>query len=85
MALGRLHAAADAPSAAAKRLAERNRLASLEEEMAEAIAVAEDSQERFEAARAAVETATRTEREKREAHRAAVSAVDFARRGAHHA
>ena len=52
-------AAADAPSAAAKRLAERNRLASLEVEMAEAIAIAEEAQEQFEAARAAVETATR--------------------------
>ena len=73
-------AAADAPSAAAKRLAERNRLASLEEEMAIAIATAEEARGEFEAARAAVEAATRTERETREAHRAAVSAIDFARR-----
>ena len=73
-------AAADAPSAAAKRLAERNRLASLEVEMAEAIAAAETAKAAFEAARAAVETAVRSEREKREAHRASVSAVDFARR-----
>ena len=48
--------------------------------MAEAIAAAEEAQGQFEAARAAVETATRFEREKREGHRAAVSAVDFARR-----
>jgi chromosome segregation protein len=72
--------AADAPSAAAKRLAERNRLASLEVEMAEAIGMAEEARTRFEAARAAVEAATKAERETREAHRAAVSAVDFARR-----
>ncbi|WP_421696315.1 chromosome segregation protein SMC [Aestuariivirga sp.] len=73
-------AAADAPSAAAKRLAERNRLASLEVEMEQAIAIAEEAREQFEAARAAVETAARLEREKREGHRAAVSAIDFARR-----
>ena len=73
-------AAADAPSAAAKRLAERNRLASLEVEMEQAIATAEEAKAQFEAARAGVEAATRMEREKREGHRAAVSAVDFARR-----
>ncbi|MFN4142180.1 chromosome segregation protein SMC [Aestuariivirga sp.] len=73
-------AAADAPSAAAKRLAERNRLATLETEMAEALATAEEAKTRFEAARAAVESAARLERDKREGHRAAVSAVDFARR-----
>ena len=73
-------AAADAPSAAAKRLAERNRLASLEVEMAEAIAVADEARMRFEAARAAVEAATKSERETREAHRAAISAAEFARR-----
>jgi chromosome segregation protein len=73
-------AAADAPSAAAKRLAERNRLASLEVEMAAAIAAAEEARDGFEAARAAVEAAARAERDRREGHRAAVSAVDFARR-----
>ena len=73
-------AAADAPSAAAKRLAEKNRLATLEIEMEEAMAAAEEARDQFEAARAAVEAATRLEREKREGHRAAVSAVDFARR-----
>ena len=52
-------AAADAPSAAAKRLAERNRLASLEVEMAEAIAAADEARAAFEAARAAVEAASR--------------------------
>ncbi len=73
-------AAADAPSAAAKRLAERNRLASLEIEMEQAMAAAEESRTLFEAARAAIETATRHERDRRDGHRAAVSAVDFARR-----
>ncbi len=73
-------AAADAPSAAAKRLAERNRLAGLEIEMAEAQSSAEDARGAHEAARAAVEQAVRGEREKREAARAAVSAVEFARR-----
>jgi chromosome segregation protein len=73
-------AAADAPSAAAKRLAERNRLASLEVEMADAITVADEARKQFEAARAAVEAATKSERETREAHRAAISAADFARR-----
>lgn len=73
-------AAADAPSAAAKRLAEKNRLASLEIEMEQASAAADEAREQFEAARAAVEHAVRVEREKRDGHRAAVSAVDFARR-----
>ena len=73
-------AAADAPSAAAKRLAEKNRLALLEVDMVQAIAISEEAQGHFEAARAAIETATRVERDKREGHRAAVSAVDFARR-----
>ncbi|MCA3572568.1 MAG: chromosome segregation protein SMC [Aestuariivirga sp.] len=73
-------AAADAPSAAAKRLAERNRLASLEVEMAEAVAAADEAAEGFEAARAASEAAAREERETRDAQRAALSAVDFARR-----
>ena len=64
--------------AAAKRLAEKNRLASLEVEMEMAIAAAQEAQGHFEAARAAIETATRFERDKREGHRAAVSAVDVA-------
>ena len=48
--------------------------------MAGALAAAEEAKARFEAARAAVENAARLERDKREGHRAAVSAVDFARR-----
>ena len=73
-------AAADAPSAAAKRLAERNRLASLEVEMAEAVKTAEATKLQFDAARVTLEAAVKTEREAREGHRAAVSAIDFARR-----
>ena len=73
-------AAADAPSAAAKRLAERNRLALLEVDMAEAIAAADQARAAFETARAAVEAAVKTERDQREAQRAAASAADFARR-----
>jgi len=73
-------AAADAPSAAAKRLAERNRLALLEVDMAEAIAAADQTRAAFETARAAVEAAVKTERDQREAQRAAASAADFARR-----
>ncbi len=73
-------AAADAPSAAAKRLAERNRLASLEIEMAEALKAADSVRTQLDAARGAVETAVKIERERRENQRAALSAVDFARR-----
>ncbi|MCB1381210.1 MAG: chromosome segregation protein SMC, partial [Alphaproteobacteria bacterium] len=73
-------AAADAPSAAAKRLAERNRLSSLETEMGEAAKAAEEAKASFDASRTAVETAVRVERDRREAARAANSAVDFARR-----
>ena len=73
-------AAADAPSAAAKRLAERNRLASLEIEMASAITTADQARTLFDAARGAVETAVKTEHDMREALRAAASAVDFTRR-----
>ncbi|MBI2717741.1 MAG: chromosome segregation protein SMC [Rhizobiales bacterium] len=73
-------AAADAPSAAARRLAERNRLTILEGERQEAVAAAEAVRSRFEASRAAVESAVTTERQRREALRAAQSAVEFARR-----
>jgi chromosome segregation protein len=73
-------AAADAPSAAAKRLAERNRLALLEIEMQEAMAAAEAARLAFEEARGAVEQTSRSERDTREGHRAAIAAVDLARR-----
>jgi chromosome segregation protein len=73
-------AAADAPSAAAKRLAERNRLVAIEAEAAEAQAAMDSAKMLFDQARGAVETAVRIEREHREAWRAATSAVEVARR-----
>ena len=73
-------AAAEAPSAAAKRLAERNRLVSLEAEMKEAQAASEGLRAEFDDARSAVEAGVRGERERREAWRAATSALDVARR-----
>jgi chromosome segregation protein len=73
-------AAADAPSAAAKRLSEKNRLEGLERGMATAVANAETLKTAFEEARASVETGVRAEREKREAWRNANSALDVARR-----
>ena len=73
-------AAAEAPSAAAKRLAERNRLVSLEAEMKEAHGSAEAAKSAYEDSRIAVEAGVRAERERREAWRAATSALDVARR-----
>jgi len=73
-------AAAEAPNAAAKRLAERNRLAVLDTEMAGAAKTADAARAQFDAARSIVEAATRTERDRREAQRAAMSAVEVARR-----
>jgi chromosome segregation protein len=73
-------AAADAPSAAAKRLAERNRLAALESGLAEVEASANAARQDYEQAKAAVEQGVRGEREKREAWRAATAALDVARR-----
>jgi chromosome segregation protein len=72
-------AAADAPSAAAKRLAERNRLSFIEEDMKLAAAAAEAFKTEHEASRIAVETGVRGEREKREAWRASNSALEVAR------
>jgi chromosome segregation protein len=72
--------AADAPSAAAKRLEERNRLALLEVEMQEAQKAAEAARTDFEAARQSVEHGVKAERDKREAWRAATSALEVARR-----
>ncbi|MGH6907765.1 MAG: chromosome segregation protein SMC, partial [Aestuariivirga sp.] len=72
-------AAAEAPNAAAKRLAERNRLAALDIEMTEAGKAAEAARALFEAARDRVESAAQTEREKRESLRSATSAVEAAR------
>jgi chromosome segregation protein len=72
-------AAADAPSAAAKRLAERNRLSSIEEEMKLAIAAAETVKTEFEQSRTGVEAGVRAEREKRDIARTTRSALDVAR------
>ena len=71
--------AADAPSAAAKRLAEHNRLALLEVELQEALKLTEETRQKFEAARQAVESGVRGEREKRDSWRAAAAAVEVAR------
>jgi len=73
-------AAAEAPSAAAKRLAERNRLVSLEAEMKDAQAASDTLRADHDEARAAVDSGVRSERERREAWRAATSAVEVARR-----
>jgi len=72
--------AADAPSAAAKRLAERNRLTLLEIEMQDAARIATEASQKFEAAKQSVEAGARAEREKREAWRAATSSVEVARK-----
>ncbi len=71
--------AADAPNAAAKRLAERNRLSLLEIEMRDAAAVAAEAAQKFEAAKQSVEAGARAEREKREAMRAATSSLELSR------
>ena len=73
-------AAADAPRAAAKRLAERNRLTLLEKDMSGAMEAAAVAKADFDEARTAVENGVRGEREKRETWRTATSAVDVARR-----
>jgi chromosome segregation protein len=73
-------AAGDAPSASAKRLSERNRLASLETELAGVVEASDAAKADYEQAKAAVESGARAEREKRDAWRAATSALDVARR-----
>jgi chromosome segregation protein len=72
-------AAADAPSPAAKRLAERNRLSSIEEDMKLAIIAADAQKAEYDTARGAVENGVRGERERRDAWRASTSALDVAR------
>jgi chromosome segregation protein len=72
--------AGDAPSAAAKRLAERNRLVQLEAGLGAANAKAETAKTEFEQARVAVEQGMRSEREKREGWRTAGAALEVARR-----
>jgi chromosome segregation protein len=73
-------AAGDAPSASAKRLAERNRLEQLESALAGVAAAADAAKADYEEAKAAVEHGARAEREKREAWRSATAALDAARR-----
>ncbi len=73
-------AAADAPSAAAKRLAERNRLFQIEDDMRQAIAAGDATKAEFDHARTSVENGARAEREKREAWRASTAALDVARK-----
>ena len=73
-------AAAEAPTAAAKRLAERNRLGALEAEGIEAQRRADGLKATFEAARAAHEEAGRAERQAREAWRQSTAAIETARR-----
>lgn len=72
--------AADAPSASARRLAERNRLAGLEFDMQAAAGHAEELRQAFEAAKSDAEAAVKREREGRDAWRAAIAALDVARR-----
>jgi chromosome segregation protein len=67
-------AAADAPTASAKRLEQRNRLADLEEELIEARRKAADARAAFEAARLAAEQAAQNEQECRRAMREASQA-----------
>ncbi|HEY7764238.1 MAG TPA: chromosome segregation protein SMC [Aestuariivirgaceae bacterium] len=73
-------AAAEAPTAAARRLAERNRLASLEIGAAAARSRADAVKRDFDAAQQTVELATSRERMQHESWRAATAAVDAARR-----
>ncbi|MGV8853740.1 MAG: chromosome segregation protein SMC [Devosia sp.] len=71
-------AAADAPSAAAQRLAQRNRLSELDEEIARAKGERNGWKRDVDALVAALEAARRFEREQREAWRAAQHAIGAA-------
>jgi chromosome segregation protein len=73
-------AAADAPSASARRLEERNRLAGLEADLREALRLTDAERAAFDTGRQQLEEAVKNERELREAWRAANAAVDVARR-----
>ncbi len=73
-------AAADAPSAAAKRLAERNRLIQIEQDMKHALGASDTAKAEFDLARTSVENGARSEREKREAWRTSTAALDVARK-----
>jgi len=72
-------AAADAPSAAARRLAEKNRLGDLERALAEARAIADRERAEAESAQAAVRAAASAESAALEAVRGARRAFDLAR------
>ncbi len=73
-------AAADAPTAAAQRLAERNRLGSLQKESEAATLAANEARAIHEQARTKVESCVKAEQESRNAWRSATQAVDQARR-----
>ena len=73
-------AAADAPTAAAKRLAERNRLVSLQHESADAQRNTDSARAVLDEARSAVESAVAAEREKRNEWRTATTSVENARK-----
>ena len=72
-------AAADAPSASAQRLAERNRLSAIEDDMKSALVHADATKIEYDVARANVENGVRAEREKRDAWRASTTALEVAR------
>ncbi len=73
-------AAADAPTAAAKRLAERNRLVALQAESALASAATEKARAALEKVREEVRQAEADERNTRQAWREATAAVEVARK-----
>jgi chromosome segregation protein len=73
-------AAADAPTAAAKRLAERNRLVALQAESAEASAATEKARGVLEKVREEVKLAETAERDARQTWREATAAVEVARK-----
>ncbi len=72
-------AAAEAPTAAAKRLAERNRLGSLAEEEERLRADADGKRQAFDSARRAAEASAEEERQRRQAVKAAAAALEAAR------
>jgi chromosome segregation protein len=73
-------AASEAPTAAAKRLAERNRLGELQSQAAATSQAAETARKSHETARLAVETATQTERDLRERQRQTAQDLNTARK-----
>ena len=73
-------AAADAPTAAAKRLAERNRLGDLQVDSAAAERLAEQARGKLDEARSKLEAGIAAEKDQRQAWREATSAVEAARK-----